>query len=37
MLTRRAGYEAWTEPRLVLDTSQAALDAVLADALDYLR
>ena len=37
VLARRAEYEAWADPRLVLDTSQAAPEQLLADALDYLR
>jgi predicted kinase len=37
VLARRAEYEAWTEPRLMLDTSHATPEAFLADALDYLR
>ena len=37
VLARRAEYEAWADPRLVLDTSHAAPEQLLADALDYLR
>ena len=35
--TRRSEYEAWTDQRQVLDTSHAAPEQLLADALDYLR
>jgi predicted kinase len=34
---RRAEYEAWTDPRLVLDTSHAATTQLLPQALNYLR
>jgi predicted kinase len=34
---RRAEYEAWTDERLILDTSVATPAALLAKALDYSR
>jgi predicted kinase len=34
---RRAEYEAWTDPRLTLDTSAKSADQLLAEALKYLR
>ena len=34
---RRSEYEAWTEPRLVLDTSTKSADQLIAEALTYLR
>src|SRR6516165_8922556 len=37
LLQRRAEYEAWTDPRLVLDTSRTSPDQVLAQALNYTR
>ena len=37
VLKRRAEFEAWTDPRLVLDTSAAAPEQLLASALNYLR
>jgi predicted kinase len=37
VLQRRAGYEAWADPRLVLDTSIDAPAKLLAAALSYLR
>jgi len=37
VLARRAEYEAWTDARLVLDTSAAAPENLLAEALNYLR
>jgi predicted kinase len=37
VLERRAEYEAWTDKRLILDTSIATLDRLLVDALDYVR
>ena len=33
---RRAGYEAWTDPRLTLDTSAQPPERLLAQAIDYL-
>jgi len=33
---RRAGYEAWTDPRLTLDTSAQPPERLLALAIDYL-
>ena len=33
---RRAGYEAWTDPRLTLDTSALSPERLLAQAIDYL-
>lgn len=35
VLKRRAEYEAWTDPRLVLDASRASPEQLLGDALDY--
>jgi hypothetical protein len=37
VLKRRAEYEAWADPRLVLDTSHASPEQLLSDALDYAR
>jgi predicted kinase len=37
VLARRAEYQAWTEARLILDTSVAAPENLLAEALNYLR
>ena len=37
VLERRAEYEAWADPRLVLDTSRASPEQLLSDALDYAR
>jgi len=37
VLERRAEYEPWTDPRLVLDTSRASLEQLLDDALHYVR
>jgi len=37
VLERRAEYEAWSDPRLVLDTSHASPEQLLSDALDYAR
>ena len=37
LLQRRAEYEAWTDPRLVLDTSRTSPDQLLAQALNYTR
>jgi len=37
VLERRAEYEAWTDKRLILDTSIATLDRLLVDALNYVR
>ena len=36
-LQRRAEYEAWTDPRLVLDTSRTSPAQLLAQALNYAR
>jgi predicted kinase len=33
---RRAGYEAWTDARLTLDTSAGAPEKLLAEAIGYL-
>ena len=33
---RRAGYEAWTDPRLTLDTSVQPPERLLAQAIHYL-
>ena len=37
LLQRRAEYEAWTDPRLVLDTSCTSPAQLLAQALNYMR
>jgi predicted kinase len=37
VLERRAEYQAWTDHRLVLDTSVEAPEKLLAEALNYLR
>ena len=37
VLERRAEYEAWTDARLVLDTSTQTPELLLAEALRYLR
>jgi predicted kinase len=37
VLARRAEYQAWTEARLILDTSVGAPENLLAEALNYLR
>jgi predicted kinase len=37
LLQRRAEYEAWTDPRLVLDTSRTSPAQLLAQALNYTR
>jgi predicted kinase len=37
LLQRRAEYEAWTDPRLVLDTSHTSPSQLLAQALNYAR
>jgi predicted kinase len=37
LLQRRAEYEAWTDPRLVLDTSHTSPAQVLAQAMNYAR
>jgi predicted kinase len=37
LLQRRAEYETWTDPRLVLDTSHKAPAQLLPQALSYLR
>ena len=37
LLQRRAEYEAWTDPRLVLDTSRTSPPQLLAQALNYVR
>jgi predicted kinase len=36
-LQRRAEYEAWTDPRLVLDTSRISPAQLLTQALNYAR
>jgi predicted kinase len=36
-LQRRAEYEAWTDPRLVLDTSRTSPAQLLSQALSYTR
>jgi predicted kinase len=33
---RRAEYEAWTDPRLTLDTSAHPTERLLAEAIEYL-
>ena len=33
---RRAGYEAWTDARLTLDTSADTPEKLLAEAIGYL-
>jgi predicted kinase len=37
LLQRRAEYEAWTDPRLVLDTSRKSPAQLLSQALNYAR
>ena len=37
LLQRRAEYETWTDPRLVLDTSRMAPAQLLTQALSYTR
>jgi predicted kinase len=37
VLERRAGYEAWADERLMLDTSVAAPDSLLSKAMGYVR
>jgi len=37
VLERRAEYQAWTDPRLELDTSAQPPEQLLAEALDYVR
>ena len=37
LLQRRAEYEAWTDPRLVLDTSRTSPAQLLTQALNYAR
>jgi predicted kinase len=37
LLQRRAEYEAWTDPRLVLDTSRTSPANLLTQALNYVR
>ena len=37
VLARRAEYQTWTDARLILDTSAAAPENLLAEALIYLR
>jgi len=37
LLQRRAEYEAWTDPRLVLDTSRTSPTLLHAQALNYAR
>jgi predicted kinase len=36
-LQRRAEYEAWTDPRLVLDTSRTSPAQLISQALNYAR
>src|SRR5450432_3208437 len=37
LLQRRAEYEAWTDPRLVLDTARTSPAQLLTQALSYAR
>jgi predicted kinase len=37
LLQRRAEYEAWTDPRLVLDTARTSPAQLLAQSLNYVR
>ena len=37
LLQRRAEYEPWTDPRLVLDTSRTSPAQLLAQALNYMQ
>jgi hypothetical protein len=37
LLQRRAEYETWTDPRLVLDTSRTSPAQLVPQALNYLR
>jgi predicted kinase len=37
VLQRRADYEAWTDARLILDTSAKSAEQSLAQALNFLR
>jgi hypothetical protein len=37
VLERRAEYEAWTDARLIVDSSARSAEQVLAEALNYLR
>jgi hypothetical protein len=37
VLERRAEYEAWSDARLVLDTSHASPEQLLGEALNYAR
>ncbi len=37
VLARRAEYQDWTDARLILDTSAATPENLLAEALNYLR
>jgi predicted kinase len=37
LMQRRAEYEPWTDPRLVLDTSRTSPAQLLAQALNYVR
>jgi len=37
VLERRAEYEAWTDARLIVDSSARYAEQVLAEALNYLR
>ena len=37
LLQRRAEYEAWTDPRLVLDTSRTSPAQLLTQAMNYAR
>jgi hypothetical protein len=37
LLQRRAEYEPWSDPRLVLDTSRTSPAQLLTQALNYTR
>jgi hypothetical protein len=37
VLERRAEYQAWTDERLMLDTSTKSPEQLLAEALNYVR
>ena len=37
LLPRRAEYDAWTDPRLVLDTSHVSPSQLLTQALNYVK
>ncbi|MEL7391034.1 MAG: hypothetical protein AAFU81_06675 [Pseudomonadota bacterium] len=34
---RKAEYQTWSHPRLVLDTSQTPVNDLVADALAFIR